>query len=78
MPELPWDPWMADLGTGTWIANEFGDREVIDVYRFSGHLVLCPLPLHDQLWWITVPHDHFGPEPDIYDEFPEHSNPGGE
>ncbi|KAF8513520.1 hypothetical protein JB92DRAFT_3116300 [Gautieria morchelliformis] len=49
MPELPWDPWMADLGTGTWIANEFGDREVIDVYRFSGHLVLCPLPLHDQL-----------------------------
>jgi hypothetical protein len=47
-----------DLGTATWLADEFGEQGVIDVYSFSGHLVLCPLPIHGDMWWITMPHDH--------------------
>ncbi|KAF8511757.1 hypothetical protein JB92DRAFT_3117701 [Gautieria morchelliformis] len=69
-PEMPWDKWyeIPDLGTGIWLAEMFGEWEIIDVYRFSGHLILCPLPIHGNTWWITMPHDHFRPEIDITDD----------
>lgn len=49
---------VSDLGAGTWLAEQFGERKVIDVHRFSGHLVICPLRLGEDLWWITLPHNH--------------------
>ncbi|KAG1855341.1 hypothetical protein DFJ58DRAFT_880847 [Suillus subalutaceus] len=65
IPEFPWALWAIDLGVAAWYADQLGDLKVIPINALTGHFILAPIEVHDQMLWITVVYDHGNPEADV-------------
>ncbi|KIK78761.1 hypothetical protein PAXRUDRAFT_16700 [Paxillus rubicundulus Ve08.2h10] len=62
LPEFPWEM--------CWCGDILGDLEVVLVDALAGHFILAPI----KIWicresiWITISHDHGGPEAEIQED----------
>ncbi|KIK38852.1 hypothetical protein CY34DRAFT_14790 [Suillus luteus UH-Slu-Lm8-n1] len=65
MPAFPWDLWAIDLGVQVWYGNALGEIEVVEIELMSGQLILIPITVSGVEYWVTVAHNHDGPEVDM-------------
>lgn len=47
-----------DLGVSAWYADQLGDLEAVPISALSGHFVLAPIKVRNQMLWITIVYDH--------------------
>ncbi|KIJ17988.1 hypothetical protein PAXINDRAFT_9075 [Paxillus involutus ATCC 200175] len=60
--------WAADLGVSSWCGDILGDLEVVPVDALAGHFILAPIKIRRESIWITISHDHGGPEAEIQED----------
>ncbi|KAG0693990.1 hypothetical protein DFH29DRAFT_881020 [Suillus ampliporus] len=47
-----------DLGVSGWYADQLGDLEAVPISALSGHFILAPIKVRNQMLWITIVYDH--------------------